>query len=374
MLDHPIHSGHARVGGIALLRADGAALLQHRDDKPGLPHAGLWVFPGGHCEPGESIEACAQREFFEETGYRCGALNELHTIRDLSVEGFPPVQLTVFWSRYDGVQPVHCFEGQALSFIERSEAHRHPMPDYLLHLWDMARSKAADMSEEHTKEPQYQRGLELYRDGAEVLGPMMNQVWHDDPRRLTFVLARYKFVAKMLSGKKRALEIGCADAFGTRVVQQEVPSVVAVDFDPVFVKDVQSRMHERWPFECRVHDMLDGPLEPVFDAAYSLDVLEHIEAKDERRFLANIAGSLVDDGVLIIGTPSIQSQTYASPNSKAGHVNCKDAAELKALMLSFFTNVFMFSMNDEVVHTGFAPMAHYLFAVGAGKRRASSQV
>jgi 2-polyprenyl-3-methyl-5-hydroxy-6-metoxy-1,4-benzoquinol methylase len=225
------------------------------------------------------------------------------------------------------------------------------------------------MSNEHTKEPQYQPGLELYRTkGPEVLGPMMTQVWHDDPRRLTFVLARYKFVAKMLSGKQRVLEVGCADAFGTRVVQQEVGSVVAVDFDPVFVKDVNERMRDRWRFECRVHDMLDGPLEPRFDAAYSLDVLEHIEVRDEPRFLANIAGSLVDDAVLIIGTPSIQSQAYASPPSKAGHVNCKDAPTLKALMLEYFANVFMFSMNDEVVHTGFYPMAHYLFAVGAGRR------
>jgi SAM-dependent methyltransferase len=227
------------------------------------------------------------------------------------------------------------------------------------------------MNDEHTKEPQYQRGLELYRNGgAEVLGPMMNQVWHDDPRRLTFVLARYKFVAKMLSGKKRVLEVGCADAFGTRVVQQEVASVVAVDFDPVFVNDVQARMRERWNFECRVHDMLEGPLSPPFDAAYSLDVLEHIEARDERRFIANITDSLVDDGVLIIGSPSIQSQTYASPPSKAGHVNCKDGAELKTLMLGYCANVFLFAMNDEVVHTGFYPMAHYLFALGVGKRRA----
>lgn len=226
------------------------------------------------------------------------------------------------------------------------------------------------MSDEHTKEPQYQRGLELYRNlGPEALGPMMNQVWHDDPRRLTFVLARYKFVAKMLSGKQRVLEVGCADAFGTRVVQQEVGSVVAIDFDPVFVKDVKARMRERWTFECRVHDMLDGPVRPPFDAAYSLDVLEHIEAKDERRFMANITDSLVDDGVLIVGTPSIQSQVYASPPSKAGHVNCKDASELKTLMLEYFANVFVFSMNDEVVHTGFYPLAHYLFAVGAGKRR-----
>jgi 8-oxo-dGTP diphosphatase len=138
MRDHPIHSGNARVGGVVLLRADGAVLLQHRDEKPGLPHAGLWVFPGGHCEPGEPLESCARREFLEETGYCCGDLHELDTFRDLIVEGFPPIQLTVFWSPYDGVQGVQCLEGQALAFIERSRADRHPMPDYLLGLWDLA--------------------------------------------------------------------------------------------------------------------------------------------------------------------------------------------------------------------------------------------
>ena len=58
----------ARIGGVVLLRADGAGLLQHRDDKPGLSAAGLWVFPGGHCEPGETCRECARREFLEETG------------------------------------------------------------------------------------------------------------------------------------------------------------------------------------------------------------------------------------------------------------------------------------------------------------------
>ena len=138
MRDHPIHTGNARVGGVVLLRTDGAALLQHRDDKPGLPHSGLWVFPGGHCDAGEALEVCARREFLEETGYRCGELHELETIPSLSVEGFPPIQLTVYWSRYDGVQPLQCFEGQALAFIERPHAHRHPMPDYLLRFWDLA--------------------------------------------------------------------------------------------------------------------------------------------------------------------------------------------------------------------------------------------
>ena len=59
----------------------------------------------------------------------------------------------------------------------------------------------------------------------------------------------------------------------------------------------------------------------------------------------------------------------ASPPSKAGHVNCKDGLGFRALMQRFFHNVFLFSMNDEVVHTGFYPMAHYLFALCCGPRR-----
>jgi len=62
------------VAGVVLLRDDNAALLQLRDNKPGLNAAGLWVFPGGHCEPGESLEDGARREFLEETGYVCAAL------------------------------------------------------------------------------------------------------------------------------------------------------------------------------------------------------------------------------------------------------------------------------------------------------------
>ncbi|CCQ53625.1 hypothetical protein CWATWH8502_2077 [Crocosphaera watsonii WH 8502] len=69
-----------------------------------------------------------------------------------------------------------------------------------------------------------------------------------------------------------------------------------------------------------------------------------------------------------MGMPSLESQAYASEGSKQGHVNCKTGKDLKALMLDYFHNVFMFSMNDEVVHTGFFPMSHYLFALGVGKK------
>jgi len=223
--------------------------------------------------------------------------------------------------------------------------------------------------EDTTKEKQYQVMLEYRRKrGLETMGLMASQAWYDDPKRLGFTLARYKFVAKMLSGSQHVLEVGCADAFGTRVVVQEVKKLTAVDFDPVFVEDTNARMSERWVFECRVHDMLTGPVKGDFDAAYALDVLEHILPENEERFLRNMAQPLRPQGVMIIGMPSLESQPYASPLSKEGHVNCKTMPDLKALMQRFFTNVFTFSMNDEVVHTGYHKMAHYLFALCCGRK------
>jgi hypothetical protein len=219
-----------------------------------------------------------------------------------------------------------------------------------------------------TREPQYQRSLDLAERGLTTLGLMSNQAWQDDPKHLLFTLARYKFVAKMLTGRSHVLEIGCADAFGTRLVLQEVRRLTATDFDRVFVDDVIRRMDPRWTFECKQHDLLAGPFPGSFDGAYALDVIEHIAADKERIFVGNIVASLTMEGVLILGSPSLESQVYASPPSKAGHVNCKTGGGLRQLLEEFFHNVFVFSMNDEVVHTGFSPMAHYLIGIGCTRR------
>jgi len=220
------------------------------------------------------------------------------------------------------------------------------------------------MSDPQTKEPQYSLLYDVKKKhGITKFGLMANESWNQDPKRTLFTLARYKFVAKMLSGRKKVLEIGCADAFGTRILQQSVEHVTAVDFDPLFIADVKERHDPHWPMDAFVHDVLQGPVPGSFDAVYALDVLEHIDPKDEDTFLGNSVASLTPEGIAIFGMPTLESQTYASPQSKAGHVNCKSGQALKETLHRYFNTVFVFSMNDEVVHTGFYPMAHYILGV-----------
>jgi hypothetical protein len=221
-----------------------------------------------------------------------------------------------------------------------------------------------------TREPQYNRLLDVdEHHGRTQLGLMMNQAWHDDPKRLVFTFARYKFVAKMLSGRKNVLEVGCGDAFPSRIVQQEVECLTVTDFDPIFIADAMSRRGQGWDLAgAFVHDMLSGPPPGSYDGAYALDVLEHIRPEDEPLFLSNMIASLEDHGVLILGMPSLESQPYASPLSKQGHVNCQSAPVLKATMQRYFHNVFMFNMNDEMLHVGYHRMAHYIIALCCDKR------
>lgn len=221
-----------------------------------------------------------------------------------------------------------------------------------------------------SREPQYQFLVERGEQGdTSKFGLMSSQTWQDDPRRLAFLLSRYKFASKMLAGCRRVLEVGCADAFGTRIVRQVVPEVTAVDFDPVFIENARSIMDRRWPLEFAVHDMTAGPLAQAgFDGAYALDVIEHIPVEKEDAFVGNIKSSLTEHGVLLLGCPSLASQAHASKPSREGHVNCKDGEAMRALLGRHFHNVFVFSMNDEVVHTGFFPMAQYILGLACGPR------
>ena len=116
-------------------------------------------------------------------------------------------------------------------------------------------------------------------------------------------------------------------------------------------------------------DFREKPYSPEVDAIYMVDVLEHIFPNEELAFMSNLARSLGEHGVLLIGTPNKTADQYASKWSRKGHVNLQTAVGLRRLGSKYFHNVFQFGMNDEVLHTGYSSMCHYLWALLVAPRR-----
>ena len=73
-----------RLGALAVLVHEGQVLLVQRGKA--LDH-GLWGFPGGHVEPGETALDAARRELLEETGVVADAVGYLTNIDLVRHEG-----------------------------------------------------------------------------------------------------------------------------------------------------------------------------------------------------------------------------------------------------------------------------------------------
>lgn len=110
------------VAGI-LRDAHGRILLAQR---PAGKHlAGLWEFPGGKCEPGESPEEALRRELREEIGVEIGAIETR-----IAVPWHYP-QKSILLDVYDVTSftgAVHGREGQALRWSTLDEIRAMPMP------------------------------------------------------------------------------------------------------------------------------------------------------------------------------------------------------------------------------------------------------
>jgi len=200
------------------------------------------------------------------------------------------------------------------------------------------------------------------------LGVHSSYTFADDPKHILFTLARYKFVAKLFEGYGSVLEVGCGDGFGSALVAQAVERLECTDSEPYGLEHLAENPWLTSNANFSVHDILQSPPPGKFDAVYSLDVIEHIPAELEDRFFDNVVASTKQHGALIIGTPNITAAPYASQNSQIGHINLKSHDSLKESLGRYYHHVFMFGMNDEVLHTGYPAMAHYLMALAAEPR------
>lgn len=103
---------------VALVRGD-RILLVKRGRTPSL---GLYAFPGGRVEPGESLEAAARRELMEETGLAAGALQPVAVLPiDAAGDGGPDFLLHVYSSVHVGGEPVAADDAAEARFFSLDE-------------------------------------------------------------------------------------------------------------------------------------------------------------------------------------------------------------------------------------------------------------
>jgi 8-oxo-dGTP diphosphatase len=100
---------------VALLHGDKLLLVL----RARAPSQGFYAFPGGHVEPGETLEFAARRELFEETGLEAKSISPLVKVH---VEGDAvDYELQVFLGDYAGGEPQAASDADAAAFFTLAE-------------------------------------------------------------------------------------------------------------------------------------------------------------------------------------------------------------------------------------------------------------
>ncbi|WP_109563122.1 (deoxy)nucleoside triphosphate pyrophosphohydrolase [Jannaschia seohaensis] len=113
------------VSAVALVDADGRVLLAQRPE--GKSMAGLWEFPGGKVEPGESPEVALIRELQEELGIDTWAscLAPL-TFASHAYSDFHLLMPLFVCRKWNGIPKSN--ENQALAWVKPMKLRDYPMP------------------------------------------------------------------------------------------------------------------------------------------------------------------------------------------------------------------------------------------------------
>ena len=147
---------------------------------------------------------------------------------------------------------------------------------------------------------------------------------------------RYAFARRYATGA-RVLDVACGEGYGSAILARAAASVVGVDIDAATVA------HARLVYASRRNlSFVEGSATklPLADASVGLvvsfETIEHLDAADQPRMLAEFDRVLAADGVLVLSAPNrpeySESRGYVNPFHRHEH----DRAELERLLDAHF--------------------------------------
>ncbi len=177
----------------------------------------------------------------------------------------------------------------------------------------------------------------LYDNRSERMDPTVPIF---DEGRAEFHLARYRFAAEYVAGK-RVADVACGTGYGVRVLIEEgrATEVIGVDCCAEAI-EYASKNHAPQGasyLACRGEET--GLEDGTFEIIVSFETLEHVS--DDDLLIAEFARLLKPGGTLICSTPN-QWPLEVAPH----HVRVYDHRTLTQLLNRYFTDIALFNQNS----------------------------
>ena len=156
-------------------------------------------------------------------------------------------------------------------------------------------------------------------------GEIAHEHWH-----------RYAFARRFVAGR-RVLDVACGEGYGSALLSEAAASVIGVDIDADTLAHARSAYADRPTVQFIEGSASRLPLaDGSVDVVVSFETIEHLDAEDQPRMLAEFARVLTTDGVLVISSPNRPQYSDARGYVNPFHRHELDRDELVRLVEPHF--------------------------------------
>lgn len=157
-------------------------------------------------------------------------------------------------------------------------------------------------------------------------------------------MLRYEFAGQFVSNK-RVLDAACGTGYGSAMMAKTALSVWGIDISREAVAFAEADYADSGAhFVCG--SVTELPFEDnAFDVVVSYETLEHIDARSQELFLAEIKRVLAPDGMLIMSTPN--REVYDRRGDNKFHICERSFTEFGGMLAERYANVRIFSQQWE---------------------------
>ena len=156
-------------------------------------------------------------------------------------------------------------------------------------------------------------------------GEIAHEHWH-----------RYAFARSFIAGR-RVLDVACGEGYGSALLAEAAAHVTGVDIDATTLAHARATYAGRANVQFVEGSAAELPVaDASVDAVVSFETIEHLEAPDQPRMLAEFARVLTRDGVLILSSPNRPEYSEARNYVNPFHLHELDRNELAQLLAPHF--------------------------------------
>jgi SAM-dependent methyltransferase len=156
-------------------------------------------------------------------------------------------------------------------------------------------------------------------------GEIAHEHWH-----------RYAFARRFVAGR-RVADVACGEGYGSALLAETAASVVGVDIDAATLAHARSAYATRANVRFLEGSASALPLgDASVDVVVSFETIEHVDAEDQPRMIAEFARVLTPDGIVVLSSPNRPEYSDARGHVNPFHRHELDRDELNGLVEPHF--------------------------------------